>query len=250
MRLDLYIFKKFNLKSRSYAAQLIKSGYVKVDNIVMLSPSNEVDDKNFIEIIAAQDFASFGGYKLKKALDEFNIDLNNLTAADIGCSNGGFCDLMLRRGILSILAVDVGECALSDEVKNNSKVTFLKANARFSELFENEIVDFVSADVSFISLELILPTVFKILKKNGRAVVLVKPQFELNKNALNKQGIVKSEKDRAFAVEKIKSCAMQLGFETLGLTESPKSDESKNTEYLLYLKKNNFNQTKCFCTND
>jgi 23S rRNA (cytidine1920-2'-O)/16S rRNA (cytidine1409-2'-O)-methyltransferase len=242
MRLDLYIFQKFGLKSRSYAAQLIKKGQVKVRGGVVFSPAFEISDETDatdaqIALDLSCEFASQGGHKLKHALDAFKIDLLGLETADIGCSNGGFTDCMLRAGAKSVLAVDVGECALPENLKSNPRVTFLRENARYAERFPQSRFDFVCADVSFISVALILETVKRILKESGRAVILVKPQFELNKSALNKRGIVKSERDRTSALEKIKSAANSLGFEILGETKSPEMFENKNVEYLLYLKK-------------
>jgi len=239
MRLDLYIFQKFGLKSRSYASQLIKKGQVKVNGKITLLPALKVMDGEKFEISLdlSDEFASQGGHKLKCALDAFKIDVGGLCAADMGCGGGGFTDCLLRAGAKSVLAVDVGECALPDALISDPRVSFLRENARFSRNFPKESFDFVCADVSFISLELIFLTVKKILKDGGCAVLLVKPQFELKKAALNKQGIVKNERDRAFALCKIKCAAQKHGFEILGETQSPQMFENKNKEFLLYIKK-------------
>jgi len=237
MRIDIFIFQKFNLKSRSYAAQLVKKGQVYVDNKQITSPSCEVDENSNIVLNLEGEFASQGGHKLKTAIDTFGIDLKALTTADIGCSNGGFTDCMLKEGALSVLAVDVGDCALPEELCHDERVTFYQANARNVNDFEKEKMDFVCVDVSFISLELIIPTVYNILIKGGRAVLLIKPQFELTKSALSKKGIVINEKDRISALEKIEKHAKSLGFEILGHNDAPIMFERKNREFLLYLKK-------------
>ena len=134
-----------------------------------------------------------------------------------------------------MLAVDVGECALPEKLSGDPRVTFLRANAR--ELPPYGDKDFLSADLSFISLKLVLPAFYGVLRKGGEAVVLVKPQFEAGKRALSKKGIVLSEKDRLSALESVKSAARECGFEVLGVTPTKVSSSDKNTEYLLYLRK-------------
>ncbi len=237
MRLDVYIFENYKLKSRTYAQQLVKKGQVVVDGKTILTPSFEVDGKNQIDLDLNNEFVSQGGHKLKTAIDHFKIDLKDLNAYDIGCSNGGFSDCMLLEGVKSIVAVDVADCQLEDEIKLNPKVEFRKANARNTADFQSECADFVSTDVSFISLELILPTIFKILKSQGKAVLLVKPQFEVGKKALSKKGIVILEKDRQTALTKIVNFASGIGFKILGWCDAPKMFEGKNREFLLLVEK-------------
>ncbi len=236
MRFDKYIQEKFNLKSRTYAENLIKTGCVLLNGKKVSKTSTDVCDSDVVEILDDKQFASQGAYKLEKAFDTFNIDVSGLSCADIGCSNGGFTDYLLRMGASSVLAVDVGECALPDETLNSGKVRFMRANAR--ELPNNiELVDFLCADLSFISLKLVLPQMYKIMKAGAHAAILVKPQFELDKSALNKNGIVMKEKDRQKALTNVKSYALSCGFEIVGETVSPIRYENKNVEYLLYLKK-------------
>lgn len=236
MRFDKFIQQKFNLKSRTYAENLIKTGCVLLNGEIVSKTSVDVNDNDIVEIKDDKQFASQGAYKLEKAFDTFNINIDRLSCADIGCSNGGFTDYLLRSGADSVLAVDVGECALPSEILNSGKVHFLRANAR--ELPDNiEPVDFLCADLSFISLKLVLSQMYKIMKVGAHAVVLVKPQFELDKSALNKNGIVTKEKDRQKALNNAKSYALSCGFEIVGETISPIRYENKNIEYLLYLKK-------------
>lgn len=235
MRLDKYLQEKFNLKSRTYAENLIKTGNVFVDGKAATKSGADVDDLNKIEISDNQNFASQGAYKLEKAFEEWDIDVDGKYCADIGCSNGGFTDCLLRRGANRVLAVDVGECALEKSLLDSGKVEFLRANAR--ELPPLEQVDFLCSDLSFISLKYVLGSMFSLLKKGGEAVILVKPQFELDKSALGKNGIVKNEKLRKNALENVKNYVVNCGFTIKGETTSPIRYENKNVEYLLYLQK-------------
>jgi len=236
MRIDKYIQDKFNLKSRTYAENLIKTGSVLLRGKVVTKSSLDVGENDDIEIVNDENYASQGAYKLEKAFDDFSLDVNGKNCADIGCSNGGFTDCLLRHGAKHVLAVDVADCALDPKLLESGKVDFLKANAR--ELPKNlEKVDFLCSDVSFISLKYVLQSMFDLLKNGGEAVVLVKPQFELDKSALTKSGIVTDEKLRKRAVESVKSYAISVGFEILDLSTSPIRYENKNVEYLLYLKK-------------
>lgn len=236
MRIDKYIQDKFNLKSRTYAENLIKTGSVLLRGKVVTKSSLDVGENDDIEIVNDENYASQGAYKLEKAFDDFSLDINSKNCADIGCSNGGFTDCLLRHGAKHVLAVDVADCALDAKLLESGKVDFLKANAReLPKILEK--VDFLCSDVSFISLKYVLQSMFDLLKNGGEAVVLVKPQFELDKSALTKSGIVTDEKLRKRAVESVKSYAISVGFEILDLSTSPIRYENKNVEYLLYLKK-------------
>lgn len=236
MRLDKYLQLKFNLKSRTYAENLVKTGKVFVNGKIAEKTSLDVCDADEISITQDENYASQGAYKLEKAFEEFHLDVTDKSCADIGCSNGGFTDCLLRHGARSVLAVDVAECALSQDLLSSGKVTFLRANAR--ELPDSvEKVDFLCSDLSFISLKLVLSSMYGVLKKGGEAVLLVKPQFELDKKALNKNGIVQDEKLRQKALTQVLSYAQSTGFELISQTTSPIRYENKNVEYLIYLKK-------------
>lgn len=220
-----------NLQSRTYAENLILKGKVTVDGKTVLKPSYSVEDGADVKIVEDENYASQGAYKLIEGLKVFGVDVQGKEAADVGCSNGGFTDVLLRNGVKSVLAVDVADCALPENILSDARVTFLKANAR--ELSAHP-VDFVCTDVSFISLKLILPSLYSILKSGGECIALIKPQFELGKSALNKKGIVLSEKDRLRAIELVKGYATDCGFRVVGVTPSPVFYDNKNKEYLLY----------------
>ncbi len=236
MRIDKYIQDKFNLKSRTYADNLIKTGRVTFNGKIVSKSSTDVTDTDDVQIVTDENYASQGAYKLEKAFCDFNLDVEGKYCADIGCSNGGFTDCLLRHGTKRVLAVDVADCVLEKRLLESGKVEFLRANAR--ELpTDLEKVDFLCSDVSFISLTYVLKSMFDLLKTGGEAIVLVKPQFELNKTALNKSGIVTDEKLRKRAVDNVKKFAENVGFTILNLSTSPIRYENKNIEYLLYMKK-------------
>ena len=236
MRLDLFIFNKYNLKSRTYAAELIKKGQVKVNGEVVYKSSIDVDDKSDISIDNEDNFASQGAYKLKKAIEEFKIDVKGKVCADFGCSNGGFTDVLLRNGADFVYAYDVGDCALDPKLLETNKVDFSKCNLRY--LDEISKVDFVCCDVSFISVKLIIPAIFKILKTNGEGVILIKPQFEAGRSYLNKNGIVTDKSMHEKVVNDVISCLKDYKLEPINKTISPIYYEDKNIEYLVYFKKN------------
>lgn len=234
MRLDKFLTEKQNLPSRTYAENLILKGKVAVDGKIVTKPSYNVEESAIIEIIEDEGYASQGAYKLIEGLRVFSVNVGGKDAVDIGCSNGGFTDVLLRNGVKSVLAVDVADCALPEHILSDDRVTFLKANARDLTIAP---VDFACTDVSFISLKLILPTIYNALKSDGECIALIKPQFELGKSALSKKGIVLSEKDRQKAIDTVKGYALEVGFEILGVTPSPVYYDNKNKEYLLYVKK-------------
>ncbi|MCI5819754.1 MAG: TlyA family RNA methyltransferase [Acidaminococcus sp.] len=237
MRLDSFLSAKSDVKSRTYASRLIKDGLVLLNGKICLTPSKEVDENAEIEILKADSFASFGGEKLQKAIDCFKIDVKGQSCIDIGCSNGGFTDCLLRHGAKMVVAVDVGECALPKNILDDERVEFLKFNARNLNEQVVDRCDFVCLDCSFISLNLLLDAVYSVLKFDGRAVLLVKPQFEVGKKSLSKKGIVTDKKAERNAIYEIKRHAQSIGFEIIGFTEAPKKEVDKNQEYLLYLKK-------------
>lgn len=231
MRLDNYIFSIGSLKSRTNASNIIKKGAVSVNGIIITKPSFEVDDSVVIEIVD-EGFASMGGYKLDKALDLFKIDLNGKTAADIGASNGGFTDCMLRRGVKKVYAVDVANCQLPAELLSDKRVIVKdRINARDINSDDlGEKVDFATIDVSFISLTLVLGAVAGLIKEDGKIVALIKPQFEQGKK-VGKSGIVTSVVDRLSAVNSIMEFAASIGLFAENICTVPRIFSNKNIEY-------------------
>ena len=235
MRLDTYISTTRNI-TRTKAKNMIESGFVKVDSKSITKAGYELKDTSTVEIIQAFRFSSLGGDKLQKAFDDFNYSVNNKICVDIGASNGGFTDCMLQNGATKVYAVDVGECAFDEQLKNDKRVVVKdRLNARYISPDDlGELCDFASIDVSFISLKYILPSVYSLLKVGGEVIALIKPQFEAGAKELSKKGIVLSEKTHIKVCEDIKLFSIGLGFEFKGLTTAPRKGD-KNKEFLIYL---------------
>ena len=175
-----------------------------------------------------------GGMKLAGALKDFNISVSGKTCADIGASTGGFTDVMLKSGATRVYAIDVGYGQLDQSLRNDPRVINReKVNARFlsGESFD-EPIEFVSIDVSFIPLKLILPAVATFLR--GELVALIKPQFEVGKADVGKGGIVRDEVKRREAVDSVVQFAKENGFDVRGVIESPVKGAEGNVEYLMY----------------
>ena len=238
MRLDLYLVTHALAPTRTRAANMIRLGGVFVNGKPVDKPSYDVADGD--EVVASDviEFASLGGLKLERAISEFGIEVHG-RAVDIGASNGGFTHCLLMHGASKVYAVDVGECALPDWLRRDPRVVPLpKTNARALTVDMLEgTVDFGTVDVSFISVTYILPVLYEVLSESGRAVVLVKPQFEVGPKALSKSGVVREEKTRLRALSSVRDAAVRLGFEPLGTCTVPRLFEDKNVEYLLYLAK-------------
>lgn len=236
-RLDIELTARMMVKSRSTAQKLIKDNAVSVNGKIISKPSYEVSPDD--EIILTGELPRYvgrGGLKLEKALEEFNISLNDLVCIDAGASTGGFTDCMLQNGAKRVYAVDVGTAQLDETLKNDERVVSLE-NTDIRKAAEKipKKADFISVDLSFISLRLVLPYIKNLMRLAGTAVVLIKPQFEVGKSGLGKHGIVKDEKLRTAAVEEIKQFAEQTGFSVNGLIQSPITGGDGNIEYLMYL---------------
>jgi len=220
---------------------MILAGEVFIGGKVIDKPSfdltNEICD---VEIRrASKKFASRGGLKLDGALKAFKINTQNKLALDIGASSGGFTDCLLQNGVKHVISVDSGIGQIADFLREDERVTVIeKYNARYmnSEDFEY-VPDLAVMDVSFISATYIIPAVYKILAPEGDFICLIKPQFEVGKSLIGKNGVVKSEKARQKAVEKVTSFAMEQGFSVVGVILSSIEGGDGNIEYLAYFRK-------------
>ncbi|MBR4305770.1 MAG: TlyA family RNA methyltransferase [Ruminiclostridium sp.] len=237
-RLDLYLFDNKIVKSRSVAAKMIKEGKISVNGVVCAKPSYAVSQTDNVEVTGDMPkYVGRGGLKLEKAIDFFRIDLNDSLCVDIGASTGGFTDCMLQSGAKTVYAVDVGSNQLDEKLKADNRVVSMEKTDIRNVKDEIPLADFISIDVSFISLKLVLPSAFRLLKEKGSVVALIKPQFEAGKNNLNKKGIVKDEKVRCQVCEEIRQFSITCGMDVVGITESPISGGDGNIEYLIYLRK-------------
>jgi 23S rRNA (cytidine1920-2'-O)/16S rRNA (cytidine1409-2'-O)-methyltransferase len=177
--------------------------------------------------------------KLEKAIDKFGVKLNTKTCMDIGASTGGFTDCMLQNGAVKVYSVDVGHGQLAWKLRNDERVVCMeKTNFRYMkpEDIEDEL-DFASVDVSFISLDKILPPAYGLLKRNAEMVCLIKPQFEAGKDKVGKKGVVREPEIHIEVIEKVFVFTLADGFEILHLDYSPIRGPEGNIEYLMHIKK-------------
>lgn len=232
-RLDKVLLDRF--ETRSQAQDAIREGRVLVNGETQTKPGFPVREQDEIVVQEAEDsFVSRGGWKLKAALDTWQIDLRGKTVLDIGASTGGFTDLCLQRGASRVYALDVGHLQLSEKLKQDPRVVEMEGcNARNLEAdwFDPQ-PDFVCMDVSFISAKTILDRLFFVWD-GQEVVVLIKPQFECGPAALNRSGVLKDEKIRSRILDDMKSYALQTYMQA-DVIDCPLAGRSGNREALLY----------------
>lgn len=225
---------------RDKAKSIIMAGLVYVDNQKADKAGDMVDEEANVEFRGETlAYVSRGGLKLEKAMAEFGIKLDDCITADIGASTGGFTDCMLQNGAVKVYAIDVGYGQLAWKLRTDPRVVNLeRTNIRYvTDEQVEDLLDFLSIDVSFISLALVLPVAFRLLKADGEMVCLVKPQFEAGKELVGKKGVVREASTHQMVIEKVIKISCELGFKPQGLTFSPVKGPEGNIEYLLYLKK-------------
>ena len=239
-RLDIEMVNRGLVESREKAKALIMSGIVYVNNQKALKGGDKIKDGDQIEIRGQKlPFVSRGGLKLDKAIKSFNINLNNQFCMDIGASTGGFTDCMLQNGAQNVYAVDVGYGQLAWKLRNDERVINMeRTNIRYLDykLIKEEI-DFVSIDVAFISLKLVLPVAYNVLKEGGSVVALIKPQFEAGKDDVGKKGVVRDISIHRRVIKEIVDFSIASGFSVCGLDFSPIKGPEGNIEFLLLLTK-------------
>ena len=239
-RLDVILVNNGLASSRDNAKRTIMAGLVTVDGIVETKSGQKFDvDSEFKVKDKLLKYVSRGGLKLEKAIQSFNIKLNGCYAVDMGASTGGFTDCMLMNGALKVYALDVGYGQLDYKLRVDPRVINMeKTNIRYLDttLIE-EPIDFISIDVSFISLRHMFPVASKILKDTGAVMCLIKPQFEAGREQVRKKGIVRDSKVHVEVIENIIGYASDNGLYPHGLDYSPVKGTKGNIEYLLYLRK-------------
>ncbi|CAM3012365.1 TlyA family RNA methyltransferase [Hathewaya histolytica] len=248
-RLDVLLIKKGIFKSRERARENILNKKVYVNGKVEIKPGTKVDIESKIEFKGEHlKYVSRGGLKLEKALSKFNITLQNKLCLDIGASTGGFTHCMLLSGAKKIFAIDVGKDQLHESLENNPKViSYEETNVReLKQNHFNELGDFASIDVSFISLKKVMENVIGLLKDTGEIVALIKPQFEAGKRFLNKKGVVKDQNIHKEVVVDLYEYFKLLNFKILGFDYSPVTGPNGNIEYLVHLSKNSENNDTIF----
>ena len=239
-RLDVLLVERGLIESRQKAQTTIMSGLVFVDQRRVDKPGTAVANDAKIEIHGtALKYVSRGGLKLEKAMATFPIDLTGAVCGDIGASTGGFTDCMLQNGASKVYAVDVGYGQLAWSLRSDPRVVCLeRTNARYLTHAEvPDELDFASVDVSFISLKLILPPLYGLLKEQGHVACLIKPQFEAGKDKVGKKGVVRDPAVHLEVLEHFLIHAKEAGFTVKGITFSPIRGPEGNIEYLGYLEK-------------
>src|SRR5213595_2869568 len=239
LRLDQLLVGKGLFPSREQARRAVMAGDVKVGTRIAVKPSELLEEEAPISIKPAPKYVGRGALKLESALDHFKVDVHGKTALDIGASTGGFTDCVLQRGAEKVYAVDVGYGQLDWKLRNDPRVIVLeKTNARFLTPEKiPEPVDVCVMDVSFISLTLILPNAFALLKPDGVILALIKPQFELQRSDVGKDGIVRDPRLHQKAQDKIVAFVNNLGHVVAGIAPAAIKGADGNQEFLACIRK-------------
>lgn len=244
-RLDAELVRRGLARSREHASELVTAGRVSVRGMVASKPATAVDTDTPVVVRADErdeGWASRGAHKLVGALAAFEpagLTVAGRRCLDAGASTGGFTDVLLRRGAASVVAADVGRGLLVWRLRNDERVTVLdRTNVRSLSLDAvGAPVDLVVADLSFISLKLVLPALLSCAGENADLVPMVKPQFEVGRERLGSGGVVRDPAQRADAVLDVVASAAGLGLRLQGVTASPLPGPSGNVEYFLWLRR-------------
>lgn len=238
-RLDVLLVKKNLAESREKAKAVIMSGIVYVDGQKEDKAGSMFEDTALVEVRGSTlKYVSRGGLKLEKAMEQFGVGLSGKVCMDVGASTGGFTDCMLQNGAKKVYSVDVGHGQLAWKLRNDERVVCMeKTNIRYVTPEEiPERIQFVSIDVSFISLTKVLGPVQALMEPEGDVVCLIKPQFEAGREKVGKKGVVRDPAVHLEVIQMVASFAGSIGFEALHLDFSPIKGPEGNIEYLLHLK--------------
>ncbi|BEH10593.1 MULTISPECIES: TlyA family RNA methyltransferase [Geobacter] len=239
-RLDKLLVDRGLVQSRERARALIMAGQVVVNDHLADKAGLQVPVEAEIRLKGEDiPFVSRGGLKLARALEEFGIDVADMTAIDVGASTGGFTDCLLQRGARKVYAVDVGYGQLAWKLRQDSRVVNLeKTNIRYLEPGAlPETPGLAVIDASFISLDKVLPSTLRLIGEEGVIVALIKPQFEVGRGEVGKGGVVRDEEKHRRVIADVVALAEGLGLMVLGVTESPILGPKGNREFLIHLKK-------------
>lgn len=248
-RLDVLLVKRGFAESREKAKAIIMTGNVFVKEQREDKAGSTFDEDVEIEVKGTpMKYVSRGGYKLEKAMELWQVPLEDRVCMDVGSSTGGFTDCMLQNGATKVYAIDVGTNQLAWKLRQDERVVSMeKTNIRYvthEDVPDN--IGFSSIDVAFISLTKVLVPVRNLLADNGRVVCLIKPQFEAGKDKVGKKGVVRDKKVHLEVVQNVMIYAMAIGFKVLELNFSPIKGPEGNIEYLLYIEKDT-NRTDTVC---
>ena len=237
-RLDVLLLKERFAETRAKAQAFIMSGNIFVNNQVQYKPGTLVGEEDLGEVKNTNPYVSRGGLKLESALKTLAIDVEGYICLDIGASTGGFTDCLLQKGAAKVYAVDVGTGQLHYKLRQDKRVINIEnVNFRYFDVFFlKDNIALATIDVSFISLDKILPVAYKSVSKNGFVLAMIKPQFELEPSEV-KKGIVRDKKLRQKAINKIKKVASGLGFKIISETDSALKGPKGNLEHFVLLSK-------------
>lgn len=244
VRLDTLIFTRGLSESRERAQRLVLAGEVLINDQPATKPGQMVDPDCAITIKQGHKYVSRGGVKLSHALDRFKVDPTMSICADVGASTGGFTDCLLQYGAKKVYAIDVGYGQLAWKLRQDPRViTLERQNARYVD-FLPEMIDIIVMDVSFISVEILLPVIKKWLSDEGQVIILVKPQFEAGRKDVGKGGVVRDAAIHRKILNRVSIAAITLGYQVKGVTVSPITGPKGNIEFLMHLV-NNPGETEC-----
>jgi 23S rRNA (cytidine1920-2'-O)/16S rRNA (cytidine1409-2'-O)-methyltransferase len=237
-RIDRLLIDRGLVNSREEGRGKILAGDVLVQDRPVTKPGTRVVENAVIRLRSETSaYASRGGTKLERALQEFHIDVTGKVALDVGASTGGFTDCLLAYGAVKVYAVDVGYGQLDWKLRKDPRVrVFERTNIRYLRAGDlSGPADLATIDVSFISLKLVLPQVKTLLVAGGEIVALIKPQFEVGKGRVGKGGVVRSADEHRRVIDEVKALAAALDFRIQGVIESPLVGPKGNKEFLIYL---------------
>jgi len=239
-RLDIVVHERNSQYSRRQIQSWIMQGKVKVDNKIVTKAGSQVADDVQIDLdIEEPKYVSRAGFKLEKALDNFDVDVNDLVVLDAGISTGGFTDCLLQRGAQKVFGIDVGYGQVHEKIRNDERVD-LRERTNLRNLRSADIeqkVDLVTLDLSFISLLKVMDAIADLLKKDGQLITLIKPQFEAGKEEVGRGGIISDPEVHQKVVERVKKGIEDYGFTCVGVIESPILGAEGNKEFLAYFKR-------------
>jgi len=235
-RIDSLLVDRGLVESRTKAQALIMAGEVSVEGKTIIKAGTMVAEGAAVTVIEPPPFVSRGGVKLDYALECFQLDVASKVAADIGASTGGFTDCLLQRGAGKVYAVDVGYGQLDYRLRRDERVVVLeRVNARYP-IDLPEKVDLATLDLSFISVEKVIPSAVKLLKSDGYLIVLLKPQFEAKRSEVGKGGVIRQPVVHARVLGRFIAWMVSHGFRLGGLVASPILGAAGNMEFFLLLR--------------
>lgn len=234
-RADLVLVQRGFFESRARAQAAIAAGLVKADGIALRKSSDMIAGEADIEAEAPHPYVSRGGVKLAHALDQFSIDPAGLRCLDVGSSTGGFTDALLQRGAAHVTAIDTGRAQMHSRLRGDPRIALHEETdiRRIGTASLGAPFDLIVADVSFISLTLVIPALSAFAAPGGRLIALIKPQFEVGKKLLNKNGLVRDEQAQAGACDTVAASAREAGWVIVGIVGSPIAGGDGNHEFLM-----------------